>query len=153
MNRPILVIAFFAVATAALGAQQASQSSPYEGTSTPPPDDTIITSTMPEAKPPAAHPESMPQAAPMQQAPAVNPTDANLAPVGNANYGSMSSDGTDDGIVQIAPPMRNPAMSQGLYTPDPDSDIVHPAPLGPGELGRRNFDSRGADWRTFELAQ
>jgi hypothetical protein len=140
VNKPIVVVAFIAAATAALGAQQASQSSTYEGTSTPPPDDTIITSTMQEAKPSAAHPESMPQAAPMQaqpmqQAPAVNPSDANLAPVGNANYGAMSSDGTDDGTVQVAPPLRNSEMAQRLYTPDPDSDIVHPAPLGPGELG------------------
>ncbi|MGA7857556.1 MAG: hypothetical protein WCA11_06510 [Terracidiphilus sp.] len=139
MNRSIFIVAFFAAATAALGAQQASQSNPYEGTSTPPPDDTIITSTTPQPKPPAAHPEIAPQAAPAQspsqQTPAMRPSDANLAPVGNTKYAAMSGDGTDDGIVQVAPPLQNVATSQRLYTPDPDGDIVHPAPLGPGELG------------------
>ena len=43
MNRPVLVVALFAVATASLLAQESSQSSPYAGTSNPPPDDTIIT--------------------------------------------------------------------------------------------------------------
>ena len=50
MNRPILVSAFLLMSTAALGAQQAS---PYEGTSNPPPDDTIVTSGRAQAKPPA----------------------------------------------------------------------------------------------------
>ena len=63
MNRPILACAFFGLATTALVAQDQSQSSPYQGTSNPPPDDTIITSEQqaPIAKPPAGHP--------MQQAP------------------------------------------------------------------------------------
>ena len=45
MNRPILVCTLFVAATAALGAQQASQTSPYQGTSNPPSDDTITTSS------------------------------------------------------------------------------------------------------------
>jgi hypothetical protein len=53
MNRPILVCALLLMATAALGAQEASKSSPYQGTSTPPPDDTIVTTSTPQAKPPA----------------------------------------------------------------------------------------------------
>ena len=62
MNRQILVVAFFAAASAALVAQEASQTSPYQGTSTPPPDETIITDTpdQPQAKPPAGHPMNAP---------------------------------------------------------------------------------------------
>src|SRR5208337_4911930 len=63
MNRPILVCALL-MATAALGAQEASQSSPYEGTSTPPADETIVTSSETQAKPPAGQP------APQQAQPA-----------------------------------------------------------------------------------
>ena len=43
MKRTILVYALLAATAAALGAQQASQTSPYEGTSNPPPDNTITT--------------------------------------------------------------------------------------------------------------
>ena len=135
MNRPILAFAFFATAVFALGAQEASQSSPYQGVSNPPPDDTIVTTTAPEAKPPAAHPASAQPTAPVQQQtaaqpPAPNPSDVNLAPVANG--------GSDDGIVQVAPPA--PATAQpGLTTrssaSDPDGDIVHPQPLPPGTLG------------------
>jgi hypothetical protein len=46
--------------------------------------------------------------------------------------------GTDDGIVSIAPPDHStptvhPALSTRAYN-DPDGDIVHPHPLGPGEV-------------------
>jgi len=135
MNRPFLVMALFAATTAALGAQQASQSSPYEGTSSPPPDDTIITSTTPEAKPPAGQPMNTQPPAPVQasqttQYPsAVNPSYASRAP--------SAGDGTDDGIVQVALPFPSaaPALADRGYASDPDGDIVHPAPLGRGELG------------------
>ena len=50
MNRPILICAMLLAASAALGAQEATQSNPYEGVSTPPPDSSIITSA-PRAKP------------------------------------------------------------------------------------------------------
>ena len=56
MNRPIYLCAMILASAAALGAQQANQASPYEGTSTPPTNDEIITSTTPEAKPPAGKP-------------------------------------------------------------------------------------------------
>jgi hypothetical protein len=64
MNRPILVCALFVAATAMLGAQEASQSNPYQGTSNPPPDDTIVTSSTPQAKPPAGRVETESQARP-----------------------------------------------------------------------------------------
>jgi hypothetical protein len=128
MNRPILACAFFALATTALIGQQSSQTNPYEGTSTPPPDDTIITSEQqaPIPKPPAGHP--LQQAPVTQPAPqAVNsPQNPGLVP---QKYG----DGTDDGIVGVAP--SAPGLVARADSADPDGDIVHPAPLPPGTLG------------------
>ena len=45
-----------------------------------------------------------------------SPSDANLAPVGNTKYAAMSGDGTDDGIVQVAPPLQNPRRRRSAYT-------------------------------------
>jgi hypothetical protein len=46
------------------------------------------------------------------------------------------ADGTDDGIVQVAPDASAaPALNERIATNDPDGDIVHPAPLPPGTLG------------------
>ena len=53
MNRPILVCTLFVAAAMAVGAQEASQSSAYQGTSNPPSDDQITTSDAPSPKPPA----------------------------------------------------------------------------------------------------
>ena len=42
----------------------------------------------------------------------------------------------DDGVVQVAPDSSNPpGLNQRAEDYDPDGDIVHPAPPGPGELG------------------
>jgi hypothetical protein len=132
MNRPILVCALLLTVTAALGAQEASQSNPYEGTSTPPSDDTITTTSTPKAKPPAgrpaepvqdqAQPQDQPQA-PSQPAmanPAVNPADP---------------DGGTVAVEQNAPAPDQPALKVRDHAPDPDGDIVHPQPPRPGELG------------------
>lgn len=140
MNRPFLAVAFFAIATIALGAQEANQSSPYQGVSTPPPDETIITSTTPEAKPPAGHPvqPQTPASTTASQARPAYPANANLAPAANAGPSAVSGDGTDAGIVQVAQPSGDsaaPVLSERSYAADPDGDIVHPAPLGPGDLG------------------
>ena len=127
MNRPILACALFALAATTLVAQQSSQTNPYEGTSNPPPDDTIITSEQPVPipKPPAGHP--------MQQAPAAQPSPQAMNAPQNAEPRPQSyGDGTDQGIVGVAP------SPQGLVTrasADPDGDIVHPQPLPPGTLG------------------
>ncbi|MBS1803065.1 MAG: hypothetical protein JST28_06835 [Acidobacteria bacterium] len=120
MNRPLFACAFFALATTALVAQDATQSQ-YSGTSNPPPDDTIITTEQqaPIAKPSPAHPVQA-QPAPVQAA----PSPINTAPR------TVMSDGTDQGIVS-APALNTRAS--GSY--DPDSDIVHPAPLPPGTIG------------------
>jgi hypothetical protein len=120
MNRPILVCALWVAAAASLAAQT-QQPNPYAGTSNPPPDDTIINNVPPEpapvAKPPAGH-----YAQPVAPAPVRQPAPAN----------SLANPGTnnDDGVVQTAP-----ALNQRAEMSDPDGDIVHPAPLPPGELG------------------
>jgi hypothetical protein len=133
MNRPLLVFAFFAAATAALAAQEASQSSPYSGVSNPPPDDTILTDTQEApAKPPASHPLTQPTAAPVQQNYAAPVSQAAPTPTANP-----AMTGTDDGIVQAAqqPPSSSmPVLSNRAEPYDPDGDIVRPAPLGEGEL-------------------
>lgn len=132
MNRPILVYAFFALAATALVAQEQSQSNPYQGTSNPPPDDTITTTEEqpPIPKPPAGHP--IQQQAPATQAapilPASIPARSDNGPIRQA-----SGDGTDEGIVGVA--AAAPALATRPLEADPDSDIVHPAPLPPGVLG------------------
>ncbi|MDR3750769.1 MAG: hypothetical protein P4K94_04710 [Terracidiphilus sp.] len=137
MNRPILVCALFVAATAVLGAQEASQSNRYQGTSNPPPDDTIVTSTTPQPKPPAGRVATESQARPASTSvdPAVNYAasqparyTANPAPNDTALVG-------DDGIVQVVPdPPAQGGLSQRAYAHDPDGDIVHPRQSGPGEV-------------------
>jgi len=124
MNRPLLACAFFALATTALVAQDATQSQ-YEGTSNPPPDDSIITTEQqaPIAKPSPAHPMQQAIPAPVQTAP---------APM-NSTPRTGLNDSTDQGIVNVAP--SAPALNTRVGNYDPDSDIVHPAPLPPGTLG------------------
>ena len=143
MNRSILAVALFAAMSAALAAQQTSQPDPYQGVSNPPADDTIITTSTPEAKPPAGHRAIAGPPA------AVNPTvqvrpaaevQASAMPVVRGENRLNSGDGTDAGIVVAAQPaayasVAPPVLTQRTSTPDPDGDIVHPAPLPPGVLG------------------
>ena len=136
MNRPILACALFALASAGLAAQDASPSNPYQGVSNPPQDDTIITTSDTPAKPPAGHPmeSQQPQAGPVVATQRVmpNPTttvSATATSIVPKEYG----DGTDDGIVGVAP--DTPVLRTRNGAVDPDSDIVHPAPLPPGTLG------------------
>ncbi|HVU47863.1 MAG TPA: hypothetical protein VHD85_17155 [Terracidiphilus sp.] len=140
MNRKILVSALFVAAAATLAAQ--SSQNPYEGTSNPPPDDTIINSEPPQpapqpaAKPPAAHylapVTAQPEPAATTQ-PAPQPT--------QAQQDSNDVNGTDDGIVQVAPASAQPSqtytqpqLNQRDAASDPDGDIVHPVET-PGQLG------------------
>jgi hypothetical protein len=154
MNRPILVCALFVATAAVLGAQDASQSSSqpstYQGVSHPPADDTIITTSIPEAKPPAGHPMDaepaqpapqptqyvqQPAPPPMPAAEQGQPQPSSVDP--SANFPApQQADGTDDGIVHVAPsaPSEQPALNQRAYAYDPDGDIVHPRQLQPGEL-------------------
>lgn len=131
MNRPILACAFFALATTVLVAQDASQSSPYQGTSNPPPDDTITTSEQqaPIPKPPAGQ-LAQPQAPAAQAAP-LQPAPQSMARQDNSPVPRTYGDGTDEGIVGVA--ASTPTLA--TRASDPDGDIVHPEPLPPGTLG------------------
>ena len=157
MKRTVFVYVILAATAALLGAQQASQPSPYTGTSSPPPDDTISTpapDAAPEAKPSPSH--YAPAQPPAQAQPAQRSLDGSLYTVspseGPANAGPADkvpantnpynqADGTDDGIVQVAPDASAaPALNERMARTDPDrndpdGDIVHPAPLPPGTLG------------------
>lgn len=146
MNRSILVCAFVCVLTvaspASLIAQQAGQSNPYEGTSTPPPNDTIISESPAEAGPaaPAKPSPAHRIAQPAAQSPVQIRQQVQVQAPAETQSASVSAlrepaDGTDNGIVQIAPdPPAGPSLSQRIAA-DPDGDIVHPSPLGPDELG------------------
>jgi hypothetical protein len=133
MKRPFFVATFFFAATAVLAAQEASQSSPYQGVSNPPQDDIITTETPQptQAKPPAGHPMNAEPAAPARPLNAVPPP-AVAPPMQDR---SMNI-GTDDGIVQpqAMPRDTRPSLADQAYVPGPDDGIVHLAPLGPGEL-------------------
>lgn len=136
MKRSMLVYALLAATAVALGAQETNQSNPYQGTSNPPPDSTITTPdaaaqpSTPPAKPSPSQyaPPAQPQtyAAPTPQ-PAPPPYAAETVPAPE----------NDNGIVQVAPAdnAAQPTLNQRPATDDPDGDIVHPAPLPPGELG------------------
>ncbi len=144
MNRPLLACAFLALASSILCAQQSSpatQSGPYAGTSSPPPDDTIETSEpqqpQPLPKPRAGKPVNAQPAAPLAAAAPADTTNTSAAADQNV---SDPNAGTDAGIVQVAPPAGSqaapqPSLSTRSSAVDPDSDIVHPDPLPPGVLG------------------
>lgn len=152
MNRPILVCALLAASATALVAQQASQTNPYQGTSDPPSDDTITTSTQQApariAKPQAGTPMTAAPArtyvAPARTyaAPAAVPA-ASAASSAASNAAIPVMDGDGD-IVQVAPDQQDlpphatsaPALNRRTYSyaNDPDGDIVHPAPPPPGTL-------------------
>ena len=140
-----LVYTLLAAAAVTLGAQEARQSNRYQGTSNPPPDDTITTpapESAPAAKPspshraysaPAARPAPPPNSAetvPNESLPAqTNSTEIIPAPA--------TTEGNDDGIVQVAPATAvEPALNHRAESVDPDGDIVHLGPPPPGELGQ-----------------
>jgi hypothetical protein len=145
MNRPILACALFAFAAAGLAAQDASQSSPYQGTSNPPADDAIITTSDAPPKPPAGHPmETLSTASQANTAvqPAEPVTTQRVMPNPSTRVSVMATsnmvpqdygDGTDEGIVGVAP--NAPVLRTRPSAVDPDGDIVHPASLPPGTLG------------------
>jgi hypothetical protein len=140
------VMTLLVAAAAGIGAQQPSQSSPqtspYQGVSHPPADEVIETSTIPEAKPPAGKPlDAQPPATSQTQPPAPQPTyngaqGQPLPPDASTNFqGAQLGDGTDDGIVRVAPSSgASAALNSRSLGFDPDSDIVHPHPLRQGEL-------------------
>ncbi|HKF49775.1 MAG TPA: hypothetical protein VKB38_20610 [Terracidiphilus sp.] len=158
MNRPILTCAFAVFACLALSAQQSSQSDPYAGQSHPPSDDTImVPAPTAQAKPRAGKPlvQAPPTAPAQQDDSATVPVPSTPAPPSasaaqpssvdpNANFPEPNATGTDSGTVQVAPAQANSTTAgaqPGLSTrdddgaSDPDGDIVHPHPDGPGVLG------------------
>lgn len=148
MKRAIFLCAILAASTVVVRAQQGNQSSPYEGVSTPPPNDTITDEAPPQPAPaaqPAAKPSPDHYAAPNSAA-AAEPAVQETAPANRVPpdfITSANGDGTDAGIVEppaaslspAAAPPRSPATVSRLYASDPDGDIVHPQPMPRGELG------------------
>jgi hypothetical protein len=151
MNRPILACAFLVMASAVVYGQQqpAPASDPdrtqYQGQSNPPADDVITAQQdepVPEAKPEKPR-AGKPLVQPAPANPSTSGTWTNSSQVPNSGPGAPASgyaapnqgDGTDDGIVRVAPADRNatsPALTRRYD--DPDGDIVHPHPLAPGEV-------------------
>jgi hypothetical protein len=129
MNRPFLTCVLFVAASATLLAQEASQSSPYQGTSTPPGDDEILTDPA-VAKPAAGRPVET------QQAPAPAATYANPQPTSvdpSVNYPDPAG---DEGIVGAERRVDSqPRLASRQYSADPDGDIVHPRAHRHGEIG------------------
>jgi len=154
MKRSLLLYALLATSAALLAAQENSQSGAYSGTSTPPPDTSIVTDEpaqdhaanpagatgyeqpapipIPKPSPAQTMPQTMPQT---MSAPAPQPAPM-AAPMNRVAPASMApnpADGTDDGIVAIATddsaqPELNQrgAMRRDPMMSDPDGDIVHP---------------------------
>jgi len=133
MNRPMLVCALLLTATAALGAQEASQSTPYEGTSAPPADDTVMTTNTPPAKPSAARRAESAQD--QVQTQTQEQPDASSEPVpAPAAANSADPDGGMAAAEQNASAQDETNLKKRAYAADPDGDIVHPRPPRPGEL-------------------
>jgi hypothetical protein len=139
-NHRLCTIPVLALLMAAAGTLQAQQPNPYQGTSNPPPDSTIVTSTTPapQPKPPAGQPMVAPAAAPAQVDVQVQ-VQAEPQPSSAGPAAAMPPGGNDGDVIQntAAAPVQpgQPALAQRSYASDPDGDIVHPAPLGPGQLG------------------
>jgi hypothetical protein len=102
------------------------------------------TYAQPAAPPPGSQDPAQYQAAQGQyQPPAPNqyqPQPSSVDP--STNFPPVVADGTDDGIVRVAPslppadgaPDLNQRADQRAYAYDPDGDIVHPRALRSGEL-------------------
>ncbi|MFP5234664.1 MAG: hypothetical protein ACLGSD_02080 [Acidobacteriota bacterium] len=145
MNRPILAIVFAACTAAALSAQQSQQQTapdPYQGVSHPPAND-VITTAPPEPLPKPAAGKPMvtpaPAPAPATQKPAPQPAPEVRPAPAPAMATDAEGDGTDDGIVEVAPDPQNaapaqPTLNKRSVASDPDGDIVHVGPVGPNTL-------------------
>jgi len=130
------------------GSGQPQEQGGYQGVSHPPADDTITTSTPPQAKPPAGHPliqTTQPMNGAQAQQPVYPAYPAPQQQIVNAS-GAMpladARDGTDDGLVGVAPNPQDRRLAMRADDPsltnpgaDPDGDIVHPEALRPGMLG------------------
>lgn len=119
-------LALLLASSLSLVAQQDSNSGPYQGVSHPPADDKITVtddSEKPAAKPSAAHP-----VATSAQAPSTT-TNQTIVPASDADIVSLPPAAT------VASANTNAAPLHTRTAPvNPDGDIVHLAPLKPGEL-------------------
>jgi hypothetical protein len=137
-----MLVGLFVAAMASQGwgqnSGQPQDQGSYQGVSRPPADDSITTSNPPEAKPPAGHPMMQPSqsmnggqvpqpAYPGYGAPQQRVANSAAMPMGDPR------DGTDDGLVGVAPNPQEPRLA--IRSADPDGDIVHPEALRPGMLG------------------
>jgi hypothetical protein len=155
MHRPILTCAFLVLSAAAFAQQQQpSPSDPYQGQSTPPADDVIVTTQPDRPRPPKLKPRAgTPAAQPQAPTPAApdSAQSQSPAPPPSADPAVSSPDpdvtGTDDGIVGVARPQAQPqaqpesapvdtqpALTARGAAADPDGDVVHPHPMQPGQL-------------------
>lgn len=148
MKRLFAACVFIALTSAALIAQQSSQQDPYEGTSKPPSNDSIVTDDAP-AKPPAGQPMNPVTGAPAagagqaqapdsaQAAPAQGDSQSQPQPTSvdpNANLPAQNGgDAIVTGPPQPASLAAQPALESRADSADPDGDIVHPV-LAPGEI-------------------
>jgi hypothetical protein len=106
----------------------------YEGVSHPPADDAITTSTPQDAKPAAGHPLTQSMNGSQQPAyPAYGAPQQPLRKSSAALPMTDPRDGTDNGLVGVAPNAQDPRLA--VRAADPDGDIVHPEALRPGMLG------------------
>lgn len=141
MKRSLFLTALLAAAACTAGVQQVAnaqqqtgQSNASQGVSTPPPDSTIVvTMDQPAAKPPAGHPMQTQTATMPKTATTQTTTQATQSTNGSM---TQSVDGTDAGIMMPAATQTpsEPVLTQREYAADPDGDIVHVAPAGPGVL-------------------
>jgi hypothetical protein len=158
MNRPILICALFALTAAALAAQEASQSSPYEGTSTPPSNDEVVTTVTVRSKPAPGHqvyvqssnqglsatasqpgftvepvdPAQQAAFQAQQAAPPVRQREEDVRPSSVDPSSNFPDSAEDYGTLPAA--KSTPRLSSRIYAEDPDGDIVHPRSRRPGEI-------------------
>lgn len=118
MNRTLALFALLLASAAALAAQQAAGSEPYQGVSNPPAD---------EVSPYAAQRTETESVYSPIATPAPRPRPDSYAPA------------NDDGIVTVPvahaeSPAPGPGLRERAPYADPDGDIVHPRPLRAGEI-------------------
>jgi hypothetical protein len=129
MNRPFLVSFLIAATATALGAQDASQNSTYQGQSHPPTDDIIITTTIPTPKPSAGQPvpptQDTQELAPAASADAPPPSHPGTADPAANFPAARANGGLDDGIVQAAPSTSYAptGLNNRSNAYDPDGDM------------------------------
>ena len=132
MNRPILLCALMVVTAAGLTAQQGGS---YEGTSNPPPDDTIVTSTPAIPKPPAGHPMQPDSGQSAQSGQSNDQVDPGVPAADQWRGDAAPNSSPYTPLSQPTLNYRPQPLAQRISPADPDGDIVHPEAFHPGEIG------------------